>query len=59
MIAGLLLLYIGMKLGLPFLYFVGCWVLIGLNLIKFVGDFLKGVYNAGAENGKQGTDKSV
>ena len=52
MISGILLLYIGMRFGFPFLYFVGCWVLIGLNFIKVFKDFIKGVYEAGQENGK-------
>jgi len=52
MIVGLLLLYIGIRFSFPFWYFVGCWVVIGFNFIKHFSNFLKGVYEAGQENGK-------
>ena len=43
MIAGMLLLYIGMKFGFPFMYYVGCWILIGFNLIRYLTAFINGV----------------
>ena len=53
MIAGLLLLYIGMKFGFPLLYFVGVWFVIGINFLKHFSNFMKGVYDAGREDGKE------
>lgn len=50
MIAGILLLYIGMRLGFSFLYRLGCWFLIGINSIKYLMAFLNSVY--GVKDGK-------
>lgn len=49
---GILLLYIGHKLGFPTLYMVGCWVLIVWSAWKLLLGFFKTVYEAGKEDGK-------
>lgn len=52
MIVGILLLYIGLEFGFPVPYFVGVWFVIGIHFAKHFGNFMKGVYEAGQEDGK-------
>lgn len=50
MIAGILLLYIGIRFHFSAVYFIGCWWVIAFNLLKHFGNFMKGVYDAGRES---------
>lgn len=54
---GILLLYIGYKLGFGWLYISMCWFVVLVSVAKAVGAFCAG-FNEGM-NGKSGTDKSV
>lgn len=52
MIVGILLQYIGIRFEFPPLYFIGVWFVIGINFAKHLRNFMKGVYEAGQEDGE-------
>ena len=56
MIIGILLLYIGLKMGFPFLYLAGCWAVILFGLVRDLVFVINGAYKAG-KNGKRRTHK--
>ena len=50
MIIGILLLYIGLKMGFPFLYLAGCWVVILFGMVRDLVLVINGAYKAGKKD---------